>query len=712
MTTPYQNKASDYDEVGGVDLQNIFNAFRRHMVPVILAAGLVLALAAASYLLTTKIYSSTARVGIERQLDDVVAPTGSNQRGQILTTDSSQVDTEVAQITSGETLRRVVQKLNLETNADFAGEAQGRSAGVANAIGTLSRNLSVSREGDSYAIDIKYSSRDPKLAAAIVNATVDAYFDRQRSEKEGSGRREIALLRTRLETLKDDVQRAETSVAQFRAKTDLVDIQNESTAAQQSISVLSQQLATAQAEQAAASARNTAASARSAGAGSSIVSPVLQNLRTEESQLSAQREALANRYGPNHPSLIEIDQQLGETRRQINNEVARVREGLTADARVAQQRTSSIMASMNAQKEQLLQGNAASVRLAELEREANSAKSLYEALMERYRQAIARQGTERSNAYVIARGAEPTIPDSPSLAMYGAGGVICALLAASVVTASLELLERGLSTRRQVERRLGLPVLASVPDLTKVDKHAVSNPSPTSSSAHLIEHPGDLYSESFRAIRTALRIGRENQQARCVALCSALPGEGKTTTALSLARSAALSGLKVLLVDCDLRRQASSRQVDGIIAHGLIELLQGTATLEQAVTRDSASGAYVLPQKPSAVAEQHYDAIASSQMKQLVEQLKGQFDLVVLDTAPVLAIADSRAVASMADVALVAVRWRKTPVQAVQMALDQLALAEAVVAGVILTMVDVNAQVRAGSGDELKYYKAYSKYYS
>ncbi|MES2158934.1 MAG: polysaccharide biosynthesis tyrosine autokinase [Pseudomonadota bacterium] len=705
-TTPYS--AYDYDNAGIIDFQGILNAIRRHIVPIGIAVILVLGLTALSYMLTKPIYSSTARIGIERQTPDVVQAT--QDRNQPLTTDSSSVDTEVAQVRSTETLGEVVDRLKLDQRADFAGDATSKDEARRRAMAALSSNLSVSRDGDSYTIEIGYSSRDPQLATTIANTTMDIYFDRQRGEKEGRGQRDVALLSSRLESLKVDVARADTAVAQFRAATNLVDIQNDNTSAQQNLSVLSSQLAAAQAEQAAAEARNSATSARSAGAGSSVVSPVLQQLRTEESRLSAQRESLASRYGPSHPALRDIDQQLTEARRQISAETARVREGLAADAAVARRKSSSIVSSIGAQEGQLLQGNAASVRLGQLEREATSAKSLYEALLERYRQAVARQGTERGNAYVISRAVLPLRPDSPKLPIYAAGGLICAFLAASLVTAGLELLESGFSTRRQVERALALPVLASIPDLTKLPKNAIKSPSPMTSSAHLIDRPGDIFSESFRAIRTGLRIGRENQTIRSLAICSALPNEGKTTTAFSLARSAALSGKKVLLVDCDLRRQASSRQVEGKIEYGLLELLRGQATMEQAITKDSASGAFLLPQR--ATGEQDYDMIASSEMKILIDRLKTQFDLVILDTAPILAIADSRAIASMADATLMAVRWRKTPTQAVQMALDQLKLAEANVAGIVLTLVDVKAQMRAGAGDEMRYYKSYAQYYN
>ncbi len=711
MNTTKNKYPTAYETTSVIDFQNVISTIRTRLVPILATMGIILLVTAVAYLWTKPRYSAEARVGITRQADEVVAVPNPQGRNQSLVTDSSSVDTEVAQISSPGTLGRVVDALNLSASTAFLGDNAGKATAREIALAKLENGLSINRDGDSYAISISYSSTDPKLAAAIVNSTVDAYLTRQQDEARAKRDGNVKLLASRLETLKGDVEKADGDVARFRAATNLVDIQNDATSAQQSIAVLNSQLASAQAEQAAAEARNSSASANSAGAGTTVASPVLQQLRTEEARLSAEQAALAERYGPQHPALEQVNRQLQEVRRQTGTEIARVRQGLAADAQVARQRTSSIVSSMGAQQGQLLQGNAASVRLAELEREATAAKSLYEALLDRYRQTVAQQGTEQSNAYVIARATQPLAPDSPRLLTYAAGGIITALLAASIVTIGLQLTESGLMNRRQVERSLNLPVLASVPDLRTLPKDRLTNPTPYRSSAQLVEKPGSLYSESFRAIRTALKIGQEGQLARSIAITSALPDEGKTTTAFSLARSVALSGLRVLLIDCDLRRQASSRQMETPITHGLLEVLSKEATLEQALTRDSASGAFLLPQRTDDGAR-NFDAIASSEMQQLVRSLEEQFDLVILDTAPILAIADSRAVASMADATVVAIRWRKTPTQAVQIALDQLALSEANVAGIVLTMVDLKWQTRAGGGDELKYYGRYAKYYS
>ena len=694
-----------------IDIRAIINAIRRRMVPILATMAIVLGLTALSYMTTTPRYSAEGRLGIQRTNEEIVTA-APDQRVQPLTTDSSTVDTEVKQLASPDTLGRVVDRLKLASRADFAGSTPVDAATARNrAITALSGGLDIAREGTSYAINVAYSSTDPAFAATVVNTVIAEYLNRQQAEKRDARNTEIALLAPRLAEMRGRVQVAETQVAQFRAATNLVDIQNDSTNAQQSIGVLNQQLAEAQAEQAVAEARNTARSANGAGAGSPVASPVLQQLRSEEARLSAQQAALADRYGDSHPLLVETKEQLRETRRQIASETGRVRQSLSAEANVARQRTSSIQSSLGTQKGQLLQGNAASVRLGELEREATTAKGLYEALLERYQQAVARQGTERGTAYVIARAIEPQGPDSPKKLVYAGGGLLAALLAGTLVLGALELAENGFSTRRQIERTLGLPVLASVPDLRTLDRDRVKSPSPALVSAHLIDHPSGLYSESFRAIRTALKLGRDEQEVRVVAISSALPGEGKTTTSFSLARSAALAGLSTVLVDCDLRRQATSRQMEAAIQHGLGDVLRGDVTLDQALIRDSASGAHLLPQRGGAP-DNAYDLIASSAMQQLVQELRGRFDLVILDTAPLLAIADSRAVASMADAVLLAVRWRKTPIPAVQLALDHIAMADARIGGIIMTMVDLKAQRRAGGGDELQYYDRYSHYYA
>jgi polysaccharide biosynthesis transport protein len=215
-----------------------------------------------------------------------------------------------------------------------------------------------------------------------------------------------------------------------------------------------------------------------------------------------------------------------------------------------------------------------------------------------------------------------------------------------------------------------------------------------------------IFSEAFRSIRTALKIGQDGQLARSLAITSALPDEGKTTAAICLARSAALAGLKVVLVDCDLRRRASSRSLTENLQAGLIEVITGEATLEQALVKDSASGAHLLPQKPAA--HPKYDALASKGMEVLIQRLEAIYDLVIIDTAPLLPVAESRAISAMADGTILSVRWRKTPAKAASMALEELHRSGARVLGAMLTKVDLRAKATSGMGYEAHYYQSYA----
>src|SRR3546814_414652 len=178
----------------------------------------------------------------------------------------------------------------------------------------------------------------------------------------------------------------------------------------------------------------------------------------------------------------------------------------------------------------------------------------------------------------------------------------------------------------------------------------------------------------------------------------------------TLFRSAALAGARVILVDCDLRRRASSMQFNPLKSIGLAKLLEGKGTLDDAVFLDEATGLYVLPQRPD---DNSTVSLADSPaFSGLLDDLRDLFDLVVLDTPPVLPVDDSRVISAQADGVVLLVRWRRTPAKAAELALRQLDEVGARVLGASLTQVDMIAQTRAGYGDAGYYYGAYKSYYA
>ena len=696
--------AEDRHNAKLIDLRKIAATIRRRIWWVAGTAAIVLALTIVAYMLSPSRFSATASVALDRNVTELVAQ---GKTANDLPADSSSVDTEVEVLTSPTLMGEVADQLGLAKMRGFGMPEDGHIVSAEQArrtaIKRLMGGLDVKRTGTSYAINVSYVSPDPVLSANVVNTVVDQYVDDQRNKKVGARARETQLLRERLQKLRGDVISAESAVARYRAATNLVTVQKDSTAVQQELSVLNTQLATAQADLAAARAR------QGAGAGATDTSATLGALRSQQAQLSAQRAELAGRYGRLHPDLARVDRQLNDVNASIGKETARVRQSLAADAQVAAGRTAAIGQSLARAQGSLVAGNNASVQLNELERNAESSRALYQSLLDRYREAVAGQGTERSNAYVIAHAIPAGVPSFPNRTVFAVAGILASLIAAGGVVLVLELLESGLQSRQEVESKLGLPVVGTIPDLRTVPGIKFARRDALGPADYLVGNPTSVFGEAFRSIRTALHLGAIDRGVRSIAVCSALPDEGKTTTAICLARSAAMSGQRTVLVDCDLRRRALSRTMAASATIGLTDVLNGTVSIDDALVVDQTSGAWILPQGDGKAG---YDLITQPAMQALIRSLSERFDLVVLDTAPVLPLAEARAVAAMTDGVLLGVRWRKTPVHASELAVDLLGRAGARVLGVAMTRVNLKQLASSGGGDEMVYYKQFKHYYT
>jgi capsular exopolysaccharide synthesis family protein len=685
-----------------IDVRQITGVFRRRLVPMLIVAAIVFGLALLAYSLQKPEYEASARVAIDRQRSSELVTVDRNQPN--ITADSGTVDTEVQVIQSPAVAGAVVDRLKLATRPGYGfpedASAVGAEAARARAIEVVRNNLEVQREGLSYAIAVTFKAKDPVLARDVVNGVVDAYVNGGRNDQSQRREQDIQQLSDRLGQLRSDVISAETAVAQYRAATNMNDLESTSSSLQSGIAGLNSQLATARAEQAAAQAR----AAASQGGAAALDSPVIRQLRTEEARLSAQLTDLAGRYGPTHPARTAVERQLGDIQSAIGQELSRVRANNQSEVNAAQRSAAAIQSAINQSQGRLLAGNNASVRLAELERNAESSRALYQAFLDRYRQSMAAQGTERSNANIIAMATVPSRPTSPNAAVFIVGGLIGAIVLGLGTGLALEFREQGFRSRKQLEDLLQLPALGAIPDLKSVAEARGFAGGPAQISQYITENQDSLVAECYRSIRAALKIGRTDQLARSIVVTSSLAGEGKTTTALSLARSVASSGLKVLLVDCDVRRRSASRELVDSVERGVIDVLKGTSSPQEAILQDQVSGAHLLLQ--NAVARKDYDLITSREMKALIDQLSGRFDLIILDTPPVLPVADARALAAMADAALLVVRWRKTSAQVATQALRELDQAGARIVGSVLSQVDIRRSAMVD--DDVHYYKPYA----
>jgi capsular exopolysaccharide synthesis family protein len=251
---------------------------------------------------------------------------------------------------------------------------------------------------------------------------------------------------------------------------------------------------------------------------------------------------------------------------------------------------------------------------------------------------------------------------------------------------------------------LNLPVLATVPEIFDAAKNQIDDP-----SDRIIDRPMSSFSESIRGLQLALTLSNVDNKPKIIVVTSSVPGEGKTTIAVSLARLAARSGLKTVIVDGDLRRSAVAETMGTKApAQGLLEAIMGSSNLDQCLTKDSRSDALILscvkkPANPS-------DLLSSLAMKDLIVTLSKTFDTVIIDSAPVLPVNDTKILSQLADTVLFVVRWEKTPREAVSNAIRSLADARAPIAGIALSRADMKRFQYYSYG--YQDYQYYNKYYS
>ncbi len=686
-----------------IDFRVIGRAIARRKFALLLALMAVLATVGAIFALSDKSYDAISLVGLERKPEQVVNTPGDANSN--LPIDMPSVDTEVTILTSPSVIRAAVERHKLHEDEAFVSAATGgdKSApiSVGEAADRIITKLTAQRQGASYVIETIYTSRDPEIAAQVTNAVVDAYINRQVASVESGRSADISVLEQRLESLRSDVLEAESAVARYKASNSLVTIGNEGTSVQDEIGNLNTQLAEARAELAVAQGQ---ASANSSDSGSMVGnSDIVRSLRLDEARQSTELARLSERYGPTHPERIEVATQLASTRAALARETARTQQGIANDVAIAQNRVNALQAALNRAQGRLVAGSNASVRLNELERIAQSSRDLYQVFLERYRSEVATSGTEKSRAYVISRAATPQLPSSPNPILFGLIALLGSIALGGGTVFALESREKGVMVREDAERYFGIPVIAAIPDLSTVKDVPFEGGTTLGIASYVVDNDGSVFNEAFRSIRTALKIGQPNPLAKTVVITSTAPDEGKTTTAICLARTSAMAGMRTLLIDADTRRTATSRILSGSAGHGLLDVLDGSAMIDDVLLQDEITGMQLLPQKIRKTP--NFDALQSTGMQELLDQLKARYDLVVIDAAPVLPVAETKALAAMADATLLAVRWRHTRIKSVQMTVQQLRRAGANLVGTLMTQVNLRAKSMLRE-DEI-YYRPY-----
>jgi capsular exopolysaccharide synthesis family protein len=677
-----------------LDLADTINFFRRRIKLIAGVLAFAVAVGLAISFLMPKTYTATASVMLTSEDDSAVA--ADPDKSEALS--SELVDTQVEIVQSREMAEKVAAALGLDKGLD---QTKYRDL-----IDTLQHHVSAERVGKSYAMTISFDAPTGTDAARTVNQFAHQFSTWQLQADEARHVDERRLVQERLGKLRAQAQADTQALQQYRIAHNLLSTSGASLT-EQEISTYNQQGALARADAAEDQSRlDTALQQLRSGSngddvGEALGSTVISSLRVQESAAAADVANLSAKYGPNHPELIQARSKLAEIRAQIQTEISRVISNLQAKQEVSSGRLASLTGSLDSARGKLSQNNAAMVGLSDLERAAEASQGIYETYLNRYKQLLASEGTEKPNARILTLADVPLWPEKPNLLLNFALSLAIGLGLGVIAAYIAEAIFHGMSTPEDVERSLGEHHLGSVPLLKSVSpmKHTVTA---------IQEAPTSAFAESFRTVDTAIN-QITNGHRQILAVTSALPDEGKTVVSCCLAYVLAQSGQRTLLIDCDMRRGGISRLLDmQKYDYGLLEYLDGTAP-DNFHELDDGKLLCMLPLRPDSAHPEHL--LTGERFETLLEQLRGRFERIVLDLPPVLPVASAPVIASRADATIMVARWRKTSTFAVRAALRRLPPEHVNLVGMVLNQVDLRRRSYFGRTDPSFYYQHYSEYY-
>jgi polysaccharide biosynthesis transport protein len=681
---------------------------------------LVLSAVVAAALLMPRTFEATTSVLIEPRKVD---PTGQVAVVSNLPADTNVVDTQARLIASPTVALQVVRQLHLvndtyyvspsvtrkEHTAEGAAEAARLAAAGATedegaAVKRLLDDVAVRRSGLTYVIDITAHARSAELSAAIANGFARAYIALTDQARNNATQAAAGFVQDGAAKLSKQALADDRALQSYRIAHNLMSADGE-TLAERQIADLGTQIAEARAALAQQRGQTNASQAQIGRGGGADVSAVtssetIRQLRTQEATASGQLATLRARYGELHPDVVSARDNLADIRRHITAERDRILSGQRADLQAAQSKLDSLQSSYNQIQGALVANNKAMAGMGDLQRKADASAAVYSAFLERAKQTAAQVQSPSPDASIAAVAREPLVPVWPNVPLTVLLGGLLSLGAGVAAIAVGEYLDRTVHGRDEMESLVGISYAGALPDL----RRARNGIAPTS---YLMARPFSLFTEALRNLLTYIELG-SGGTSRVIAITSSLPGEGKTTTAVCLARILAMSGRSVVLVDGDFRRRSASSLMAPMLTSDPVPATSISTAWQQRLVKDGETSLVFLP---APVDPRMLTQVSVEDAVQLFDDLKREYEYVIVDTAPVLGLAETRTLARAADAVMLVVRWQKTTSRAALAAATALRECQANLIGGLLSMIDVRYYAKTGQADSFAYQKRFSSYY-
>ncbi len=673
----------------------------------LIALTIIIAIAAGiyyAYVLATPKFRATAVVILktnQEQIVDLQSVVGG------LSGDSSEVNSEVEVLRARSLMGKVVDKLELTSDPEFniglqepkfidiaIDEVKGvlglnnppvvlspeddakrmRDAVITNLLDAVTvRNVPL-----SLVFQVTVETENARKSALIADTIVQQYVLNQIEVKFEATQQATIWLSERVSELQSTLEQAEAEVSAFSASTELVSIEGLQ-ALERQIKDMRDRIATAESNRVALDANIAALKA----AGS----------RTEQAKLAG--DAQLTRLLPRAANDASIAQA-------FDTRLAQVLQRKQAEQTRADQQLRALRASEVELNRALDQQGEDLITLQQLTREAEATRVLYEYFLTRFNETSAQQGIQQADSRILSDAVIPLRPAEPRKPLVLALSIILGMFVGIVVVVLREMRNNGFRTAQELESFTGYSVLGQIPSMPSTVRSKVLK--------YLSDKPTSATAEAIRNLRTSIMLSNVDNPPQVIISTSSVPGEGKTTNSLSLAQNLLGLGKSVLLIEGDIRRRTLNEYFPNVPRHGIVSVLNGDKTLQEAVFRGEGLGADVLAGEKTTV--NAADLFASDKFKDLIRQVREAYDVIIIDTPPVLVVPDARIIAEQVDAIIFTVQWDKTSKPQVEEALRMFHNSGQRVTGLVLSQISARGMKRYGYGGQYGAYAGYgSKYY-
>ncbi len=671
-----------------------------------------------------KIYEAVATIEIDLQADRVLSDVSEvYQLGDVSYWDSkSYFETQYKIIQSHSVAKLVVDRLHLDRDLVFLGldkledeaELTERLA-AADAARIVQDNLFVDPVYESRLVRIRYSGTDPLMAATIANAIANAYIDQNLDRKLSSTRSAINWLTEQMQDLKTRLEVSERAVYEFKQEHDIL-----STSMDERVNIIGSQLNYLDAEYTKARTELMHAESRydsirralkqsdaeNVASADILSNPLIKELKVTYAKLQNDYSELLERYKDKHPKVLLVQSKLEKTRSNLRREIRIIAESLKAEFLSARSAVDQIAAELERVKGQMRNLTVKELEYNRLMREKESNQRVFEQVLLRLKEIDLSGMLKVNNIRLLDEAKTPEFAIRPRVKLNLIIGILFGLVLSLATVIILDLLDKTLKSAEDIQRFLKLPLLGIIPQVKPEPELLVGG---RMNAADMYSHlrPKSSMAECIRTIRTNISFMSPGKPITKILVTSASPKEGKTTIASNLGISLSNSGLRVLVLDTDMRRPRLHKAMGMHNEYGLSNVIMGTMTIEEAVRDSEVENLFVMTCGP--IPPNPAELIGSDEFAAVVSDLASRYDRLIFDSPPVIAVTDAMVLTRLVDGVILVVKCGKTLRDVALQAKKQLMDVKARVLGSIINDLDLDNK-EYGSY-YYYYYHRYGYYY-